>query len=219
MLIALEGADGVGKATQAKMLIGRIREQRDAELYSFPRYDTPLGQAILRHLKGELQLKEADKFDVPNENYEGHYRQAPEDPLVFQCMMLADKADAAASIKKDLLRGCVVVCDRWAGSSIAYGSADGLNPAWLRAIHEGLGVKAAINIVLDVPDEEALRRRPERRDRYEKDREKQKVVREVYDHLCCVYPSIWIHVSGEGTPAEVHSRIWQTVSPLLAGSL
>ena len=40
-----------------------------------------------------------------------------------------------------------------------------------------------LNIFIDVPEEEALRRRPEMRDRFEKDREKQKVVRANYETL------------------------------------
>jgi len=54
-VIAIEGSDGVGKATQTKKLIEHLRRDgfRVATI-SFPRYDTPTGKRIKKYLEGEL---------------------------------------------------------------------------------------------------------------------------------------------------------------------
>jgi len=49
MIVAFEGGDAVGKATQTKMLAERF----GARLFSFPNYHTETGRAILGHLKDE----------------------------------------------------------------------------------------------------------------------------------------------------------------------
>jgi L-alanine-DL-glutamate epimerase-like enolase superfamily enzyme len=49
MIIALEGIDASGKATQSKLLAEKLRGTR----FAFPDYETPAGEAILGHLKKE----------------------------------------------------------------------------------------------------------------------------------------------------------------------
>jgi dTMP kinase len=200
--VVLCGLDAAGKATQSKMLAERFDGSgRSVVVLAFPRYATEVGKTILRHLKGEIVLQcEPDGV------------RAPEDALVFQSLMLMDKLDAASDIRSHLTAGRVVICDRWWQSALCFGAADGLNRAWLHRVHESLP-QADVNIYIDVPPEEAIRRRPEARDRYEKNRELQTRVRENYGALWASPPrsGIWKTVDGVGTPAEVHERIWSVV--------
>lgn len=199
-LIAFEGGDGVGKATQSKLLVENIKAAgKDAVLYSFPRYETDVGRAIRRHLVGETKLVELKR----------EYPQAPEDDLMFQCLMLADKYDVEPEIEDHLRRGVFVVSDRWKSSSLAYGGADGLPPEWLGRIHERL-TTPALTILLKVPEDVALARRPALRDRYEKDRVKQAAVAARYKELA--KDSRWVTVDGSGTVEEVSETIWGHVA-------
>lgn len=198
MLIAIEGTDASGKNTQTKLLCDRlVRSGRTVELFSFPRYETPVGQVIRAHLHGAVALMREGVVDAA-------------DPLMFQALMLTDKYLAAAHIREVLRAGGVVVCDRWIPSSQCYGKADGLDPAWLDRMHSSLP-QADLNIFIDVPVEEAMKRRPEARDRYEQDREKQKAVRKNYEALWRNPPAgagIYRTVNGVGTIEEVAERIW-----------
>lgn len=213
MLIAIEGNDGAGKATQTKMLAERFsREGREAVVYSFPRYNTPLGKTILRHLKSETKLMEE-----PREwRFQRYEDPAPEDPLWFQCVCAIDKYEAVGDIVAHLRAGGVVICDRWKPSAIAFGSADGLDPRLLERMQEALP-SANINIFLALSEEETLRRRPQLRDRYEKDREKQQIIRMNYARLWderrmdATETGLWWVVDGHGTPEEVHETIWKHV--------
>jgi len=172
VFIAIEGTDAAGKATNTRLLAERIRAVgREVVTYAFPRYDTPIGQTIKRLLTGQMCVK-----------WNSGAPALIEDALVLQALMVADKADAVEEIAQHFNEGTVVLCDRWVPSAICYGSADGLDREWLRRINFALP-DASLNIFIDVSPEEALRRRPEARDRYERDREKQKRVHAEYVRL------------------------------------
>jgi dTMP kinase len=174
-LIVFEGADAVGKNSMSTRLAEEISKAgRSSRRISFPRYETPLGRAILAHLKEHVYLaddRSVGQGEVPP--------RAPEDALMFQCMMVADKYHAASEISKLLRDGVEVVCDRYWQSAYAFGGSDGLDEQWLLDIHEMMP-KPDLNILLALSPEEALKRRPQLRDRYEKDEGTQIRVRENY---------------------------------------
>jgi dTMP kinase len=205
--ICIEGLDAAGKNTQTKKLAARFDSIGSSAItFSFPRYATDVGKAILRHLKGEIVLVQEDMDAESNQRY----TSTCEDALAFQCLMLADKADAAAEIANNLITGHVVICDRWWQSAYAFGGADGLDLGWLMRIHSSLPLPW-LNVFIDVPPEEALRRRPEARDRYERDREKQKIVRANYEQLWTNAGPDYVKIDGVGTEDEVHARIWSAL--------
>jgi dTMP kinase len=213
--MVIEGCDSVGKNTQSKRLVEKFDSiGRNAVVLSFPRYETTVGKAIRRHLLGETALTQVSASwprDMPQ-------LPAPEDPLAFQCLMLADKMDAALDIEAHIFAGRVVICDRWTPSAICFGEADGVDAHWLQRVQEVLP-RPALHVFIDVPEDEALRRRPEMRDRYEKDREKQKVIRQNYKTLWEVGAEEdaerWVVVDGVGTVEEVTERIWKHVMAVL----
>jgi dTMP kinase len=206
-LICCEGLDAAGKQTQTRKLAARFDGLGiTAVMYSFPRYTTTVGKAILRHLKGEIELMQEE---TDAESSRSHVSTS-EDALAFQCLMLADKMDAAVDIWRHMQLGHVVICDRWWQSALAFGAADGLDVDWLHRIH-ALLPPPWLNVFIDVPPEEALRRRPEARDRYERDREKQKIVRANYEQLWTNAGPDYVKIDGVGTEDEVHTRIWSAL--------
>jgi dTMP kinase len=212
-LFAIEGIDAAGKATQSRLLAEFFKEKGfETHLISFPRYESPTGRAILRHLKGEIMTAQHTPFS-----------KAPEDALAFQCLMTADKYAAAPEISNWLRNGDVVICDRWWPSACAYGAADGIPLDWLLNVHLGLP-QAKAHFLLDVAPGEALVRRPEARDRYERDREKQEKVRSQYLNLWQTMnaqrnPAVptrwWIKVDGaqpvDHVASELSHKAWDTI--------
>ena len=213
MLIAIEGADAVGKNEQSRRLTDALSATSQTCRMSFPRYDTTVGAAILRHLKEETQLVQIiGGYD----DREEHMIAAPstDDPLMFQCMMLADKVHAAAGIRS-MLAGGHVVLDRWWQSAYVYGSCDGLDETWLLQTHEFLP-QADLNILLILPVEESQNRRPGLRDRYEKDVLKQVKIREKYIELWKQMiarspKNDWVIVDSNKSRDEVFEQIMQRV--------
>lgn len=213
MHVVLEGLDACGKNTQSKRLTERlIHLGHEAALYSFHRYDTELGKAIRRHLLGETMLAWMRHVGDKPEMYPV---RAPEDALVFQSLATMDKYDAAPDIDAHLRVGHFVVCDRWIQSALAFGWADGLSVEWLQRVQARLP-QADLNILLQIEPEEAHRRRPVLRDRYEKDRTKQALVATNYAALWSTQLGVrshgrWVVVDGNGTIEEVGDRIWEHV--------
>lgn len=88
--------------------------------------------------------------------------------VVLQSLFAVNRYEIAGEITRALVDGRNVVCDRYWLSGVVYGACDGLDQGWLARIHEGLP-QPDCWILLDVDPSESVKRRPERRDRYEKD--------------------------------------------------
>jgi len=225
--VVLEGIDACGKETQSKFLAEELRDElhREVLLVSFPRYETPLGKLMRRHLRGFVSLTEERTRDSSDPVVDGlsYHVRAPEDALAFQALMIADKADAAADIQAALGRGTIVVADRWWPSAYAYGKADGLDWQWLIHTHAALP-QPNLNILLDISADESLRRSddPERRktkprDRYEEDRKKLHAVRDNYLGLWHTFsgvgdlPLSWRMIDGTDSRFNIRFEIWNLV--------
>ena len=186
MILALEGLDAAGKLTQARRLVDTFRQNgKEALLFSFPRYETEVGRVIKAMLVDDLMIEAREPLRL---EFATEKTIDEADPLILQSLMLVDKLEVATSIQQLSSRGGIAVLDRWTPSALCYGPADGLDRKWIENIQSRLP-EADFYFFLDVPPEEALRRRPVLRDRYEKDREKQKIVRSNYTRL-------WIEKGG-----------------------
>lgn len=191
MIIAFEGLDQSGKETQARHLRARIEQDgRKVHALSFPEYDTPIGREIRQALAGEREFG----------------------PEVMQLLYVANRCEYRPKIDLWLGAGGVVVCDRYRASSIAYGEAQGLDPAWLEEIQRYLP-KPAVTILLDISPETAVQRKAEGRDRYERDLSLLARVRESYRRQAAA-PD-WVLVDGEMGKDEVRAAIEAAVLPRL----
>jgi dTMP kinase len=192
LIIAFEGLDQSGKQTQAELLRDRLKEGgRKSRLVSFPDYGTSIGEEIARALQGEREYG-AD---------------------VMQLLYIANRYER----KPDLLRwiegGLALVCDRYVASSIAYGEAQGLDPAWLAEIQKFLP-PARLTILLDIAPETAVRRKSLDRDRYERDLELQSRVRESYLRQSAV--GDWLVLDGERSKEALADEVWNGVQSRLS---
>lgn len=112
-----------------------------------------------------------------------------------------------------------LVLDRYFASGIVYGTADGIPQEYLFGIHKALP-PSDLWIFIDIPPEESRRRRPERRDEYEKRAGFMEKVRDGYMELFRVAiphkpGGKWVVVDGLGTAEEVHQRIMSEVRSIL----
>jgi dTMP kinase len=147
LLIAFEGLDQSGKETQARRLADWLRDAgHRTRTASFPDYETPIGQEIRRALAGERDYG-AD---------------------VMQLLYVANRYERKPDLERWLADGEIVLCDRYAASSVAYGAAQGLDAAWLGEIQRFLPA-AAVTLLLDIRPETAVVRKASGRDRYERD--------------------------------------------------
>lgn len=140
LLITLEGGEGSGKTTQAQALAARLEERGYAVCLTREPGGTELGQAVQR-------LLEADRAPAP---------------LAELLLFAADRAQHVQEvIAPALVAGKIVVCDRFADSTLAYqGSGRGLDLGLVRRLNDEAtgGLRPDLTLLLDIAPEVGLER-------------------------------------------------------------
>jgi dTMP kinase len=191
VLIVFEGLDQSGKQTQAELLRDRLKaDGRKARMLSFPDYGTSIGEEIARALQGEREYG----------------------PDVMQLLYIANRYERKPDLQRWLDGGLVLVCDRYIASSIAYGEAQGLDPAWLEDMQKFLP-SPALTILLEIAPETAVRRKSVDRDRYERDLAMQTRVRESYRRQAS--GQNWLRLDGERPKDAIAADIFNGVGSRL----
>jgi thymidylate kinase len=240
LFVAIEGIDACGKATQSKALfdyynkryidryiVGQGRSPLHANLMSFPNYDSVTGRAIQAHLKGQwttvdgIQLLEDRGLILPEQPVMPPHERKILDALTFQCLQTANRFETVCHLGIDrLLPDTVWISDRYHASALAYGANDGLSDDLLNAINSGLPMPD-IYILLDIPVELSIQRRPYRRDRYEKDTALLNRVRDQYLRIFSGRRSEgWCIIDGSGSAEDIRRSILElleAVFPTIQG--
>ena len=194
VLIAFEGLDQSGKETQAQLLRDRLRQDGNkSRVVSFPDYGTSIGEEIARALQGE--------------------RDYPSD--VMQLLYVANRYERRSDLERWLTGGLVIICDRYVASSIAYGTAQDLDPAWLTDIQRFLP-QPNLTVLLDIMPETAARRKAVGRDRYERDLALLGRVRKSYLEQL---QETWVRVDGEQSKEDVAEEVFSSIALRLASLL
>lgn len=203
LFVTFEGPEGSGKTTQSRRLHQRlIALGYDAVLTREPG-GTPLGEAIREWL-----LVLANDGLVPESEALLH---------------TAARAEHVASIiRPALARGAVVVCDRYADSTLAYqGGGRGLEESALRSLQDFAtrGLWPDLTILIDVPVEVGLARRRESGEALTRlDREALEFhqrVRAWYWQAAQREPTRWHVVDGLAPVDEVARQVWDAVASRL----
>lgn len=195
--VVFEGGEGSGKSTQARLLADRW----GAEL-TFEPGDTEAG-ARLRAI-----LLDPATGDL--------------DPRAEALLMAADRAHHVSTrIRPALLRGRDVVCDRFAGSSIAYqGYGRGLGADAVAALSSFAtdGLTPDLVVLLEVPTDVAGARlavagSPDRFEAAGEDFHQR--VAGGYRELAAADPQRWAVIDGTGTTDEVAALVAEAVDARL----
>ena len=191
MLVAVEGLDQSGKATQAQDLRDRLRASGyKSRVVSFPDYGTFLGEEIARSLQGERDYG----------------------PETMQLLYVANRFERKADIDRWHEAGLIVLFDRYIASGIAYGEAQGLDPGWLTTLQVSLP-QPELTILLDIAPETAAARKTVGRDRYESDLALLTRVRESY--LRQAEQPSWVRIDAEQAPDAVAAEMAAAIEPRL----
>ena len=225
MFIVLEGLDGAGKSTQIAKLKAMFLERGvESEYLHFPRFDAPVyGDLIARFLRGDL----------------GSVEQV--NPYLVALLYAGDRADCAATIRRWLDAGKVVIVDRYVYSNIGYQCAKISDSAerqtlreWiLRTEFEEFNIpRPDLSLFLDVPFSFTERKLTEQRegddrsylqggkDIHEASLDLQRRVREVYLESAAVSGDLKVvNCSADdgsmATPEQIFERTMEHLSPIL----
>jgi dTMP kinase len=203
--IALEGGEGSGKSTQARLLAEALQARGLAVELTREPGGTPGAEAIRALL-----------LDPPGEGW-----GAEAEALLFA----AARADhVARRIRPALEQGRWVVCDRFVDSSRAYqGAAGGLGDETVCALHEigSGGLRPDLTLLIAI-DPALAARRIAARDGDAADaiggrgEDYHRAVAGAFAAIAADQPAGFAIIDGSGTPAEVHARVIAALASLLA---
>jgi dTMP kinase len=191
VFISLEGIDGSGKSTQAKLLAEALGPE-----------------TLLIREPGGTEAAERIRELLADPTVEL-------DPFAELLLFLAARADLTARvIRPSLDAGRDVVADRFADSSVAYqGAARGLGVGETISLTDNAsdGLWPDLTILLRI-DPEAGLGRAKGDDRFESEGlELQRAVAEAYEEIAKVASDRVVVIDGQGTVEQVHERVMEAV--------
>lgn len=141
-LIVLEGIDGSGKSTQARLLARKLKKEGFAVLLLREPTRGRWGRQIKAKAKTAAFL----------------------DPQEELGLFLRDRED---NVKRNILpalnQGKIVILDRYYFSTMAYQGARGLDPSYIKKLNEAFAPKPDAVFILHLPVAEGLKRISHRR--------------------------------------------------------
>jgi len=191
VFVSLEGVDGSGKSTQAKLLAEALGPE-----------------TLLIREPGGTEAAERIRALLADPDLEL-------DPLAELLLFLAARADLTARVIRPALdAGRDVVSDRFADSSVAYqGAARGLGVGEVISLTDAAteGLWPDVTVLLRVDPEVGLGR-ADGEDRFESEGlELQRVVAQAYEEIAQIASDRVVVVDGDGSVEEVHERVIDAV--------
>ena len=197
--IVIEGLDGAGTTTQARMLHDAMSAAGQIGHLTREPTDEPVGRLIRSALMGHLVADDSGRTLILSEN-------------VLCLLFAADRLHHTVSINEHLDRATHVVCDRYVHSSIAYQSLDaGITAERVIEVNRGIAVPD-VTFFIRVPVDECLARLQKRNDTqtvYEK-RDLLVAIERNYDASLPQYEKHFgrvIEIDGTQSPDDVHAAI------------
>ncbi|HKH63951.1 MAG TPA: dTMP kinase [Solirubrobacterales bacterium] len=191
MFISLEGVDGSGKSTQARLLVEALGE-------------------------GTVAIREPGGTDAAERIRELLADPGVElEPLAELMLFLAARAEVTERVIRPALEaGCHVVADRFSDSSIAYqGAARGLGVGEVIGLCETAtdGLWPDLTLLLRIDPETSLGR-AESGDRFEQEGlGLQQAVAEAYEEIAVIASDRVAVIDAGGSVEEVHQRVMEAV--------
>ena len=203
LFITFEGGEGCGKSLQARRLYRRLTLLDIPVLLTHEPGGTHLGERISRWLK----------WSHPDIS-----------PLTELLLFNASRAQLVNEvIQPNLKERKIVICDRYADSTIAYQSyGRGLDLEMVRTTNRAAtqGLKPNLTVLLDIAADEGLARKKGRKpDRFEQEKIAfHRRVRKGYLKLAAEEPKRWLIVDARQSKDKIAQIIWEKVSKLLPRS-
>ena len=204
MFITLEGPDGSGKTTQVAPLTEFLTQLGYQVIITREPGGTPIGDQIRQVLS-----------DLKNTGM---------DPRSETLLFLAARAQLVEQvIKPRLEQGYIVLCDRYADSTMAYqgyGHQNDLDQISSLINFATGGLKPDLTLLLDVGAETGLKRKSEgtewnRLDAYSLEFHER--VRKGYAELARAEPERWVVIDADQPADKIQERIRQVIQSRLPG--
>jgi len=136
VFICIEGLDGSGKSTQAKLLTKKLCKEGYDAVFTAEPSQGKIGKFLRKRLFDQERMS----------------------TTVEALLFAADRIDHVQStVDSALKEGKIVISDRYVYSSLAYQGSEGLNLDWIESINVNAR-KPDLSLFIDVPPEVVLER-------------------------------------------------------------
>lgn len=194
-LIILEGIDGTGKSTQAKLLASSLRDQGHRVVLSREPTDGAFGR----------RLRESATTG----------RLSPEEELQ---LFLQDRREHVETLIEPALQGGqIVILDRYYFSTMAYQGVRGIDPQEIRCANEEFAPQPDLLLLLDLSLDTALQRigvRDGKANEFEQ-RESLQLCREIFHSVQDDFVAV---IDADQSIEEIQAAIFAVVSDLVGNS-
>lgn len=195
LLIVIEGIDGAGKSTQARLLYDALRAQKIEAILSREPTDSEYG------LKIRALAEQGRELLRPGEEYR---------------LFIKDRqVHVATVIEPALNAGKVVILDRYYFSTIAYQGALGIDPERIKAENEAFCPSPDLVFLIDVPIKTGIDRIENHRQEVPNLFEKAHYLEKVARIFATMDAEGIVRIDGRGTLDEIQAHIWTHVLTLL----
>jgi dTMP kinase len=187
IFVCLEGLDGCGKTTQAKLLARRLKTKYEA-VYTAEPSRGQIGKFIKKR----------------------YLNASTRGSTVVEALLFA--ADRVEHLKNEvapaLEKGKIVVSDRYVFSSLAYQGAAGIDLKWIENVNKH-AFRPDLALFIDVDPKTVVGRLKQKKSVME-NLETQLKVQQVYSKY--VETGALVRIDGNKSKREVAKAIWQTVN-------
>lgn len=191
MFIVIEGIDGAGCETQAKLVFEKLqKENKKPELIKYPNYNNPVGKVLKNFLYDNQTLSAEQQF------------------LLYSLQFIWD----APKIKKYQSLPTVLIADRYFTTTLCYQTLEGIKEHKALQFAENFGIiKPDLVFFLDVKPQIAYKRK-QGEDKILNFREKdflfiEKTYQKYLDLIKRQVWAKWVRINGEREPNEIAEEI------------
>ncbi|MFC1993637.1 dTMP kinase [Chloroflexota bacterium] len=197
LFIVFEGTEGTGKSTQSRSLKKRLLKERCPVILTYEPGGTKLGRRVRHWLKWDKGF-------------------APQTELFELFLFLAARAELVEEvILPTLEKGIVVICDRYADSTVAYqGYGRGVDLSLIKTLNviTTRGLSPNLVVLLDMDAEKGIARKGVKKDRFEQEEIAfHHKVRQGYLKMAAAEPKKWLVIDADLPKLEIQELIWERV--------
>lgn len=201
LFITFEGGEGCGKSYQTRVLFNKLSKSNIPAILTHEPGGTPVGDKITRLLKWAKDAEISGLTEL----------------LLFN----ASRSQLVDSIIRPALeKNKVVICDRFADSTIAYqGYGRGINIDLINEINNSATrrLKPDLTILLDMPVESGLARKSKQKaDRFHQENIAfHRKIRSGFLKLAAAEPKRWLVIDAGQSRVKISRQIWERINELI----
>jgi dTMP kinase len=193
LLIVFEGIDGTGKSTQLHLLSEKLRQLGYAVLATREPTDGPYGKKIRDLFLDRGAVSQEEELEL----------------------FIADRAEHVKEvIAPALADGCVVVCDRYYLSTVAYQGANGMNQDMILEKNKNFPVPD-LAIILEIEPAQGIHRIQNQRNEHPNSFEQEENLQKVAEIFGAMQQEYIKRINGSGSIEHVHRLVFEAVAKIL----